>query len=128
MRKITIKILSLIAALTLVLALASCGLFKSVTKEEAKSNLEAAGYKVTVVDGNTFADSDENEFNVFSSELDTYMYAVKGEDKIKMYFFVSTDIATRNADFMFNTDGLLSGQANELVYFGTRQAIKDAGL
>lgn len=122
------KLLSFMFTLVLVFALASCGLFKSVTKEEAKANLEAAGYTVNVIEGSAYAESEDNEFMLTASELETYMYAVKGEDKIKMFFFYTVNEASFNSEFMHNFDGLLSGQANELVYFGTRQAIKDAGL
>ena len=128
MKKITKRLLSFVFALVLVVELASCGLFKSVTKEEAKSNLETAGYTVTVVEGSVYAESEDNEFMLTAGELDTYMYAVKGEDKIKLFFFYTIDQASLNSEFMNNFDGLLSGQSNELVYFGTRQAIKDAGL
>ena len=122
------KLLSFMFTLVLVFALTSCGLFKSVTKEEAKANLEAAGYTVNVIEGSVYAESEDNEFMLTASELETYMYAVKGEDKIKMFFFYTVNEASFNSEFMHNFDGLLSGQANELVYFGTRQAIKDAGL
>lgn len=126
--KLTLKLLLFGVVSFLMIALVGCGLFKSVTKDEAKENLEKAGYEVRVVDGSEFADSEENPYpSILSSELDYYLEAKKGDDEIHLYFFVDTDIASNNYSFM-NDPKLKSGQSNNVVYFGTKQAIKDAGL
>ena len=105
-----------------------CGLFKSISLEEAKSNLESAGYEVTVMSGDDFVDLDDNGFpTITSSELKNYLYAVKGEDLIHIFFFYTTDDASDNADFI-DAPKLLRGQTNEVVYLGTKQAQKDAKI
>ena len=103
-----------------------CSLFKNLTPEEVKANLESAGYTVTVMTGEEYADSDQNTYILLASELETYMYAVKDNDVIHLFFFIDTDTASHNYDFMIAPDGLLGGQNNSVVYFGTRQARKDA--
>ena len=97
-----------------------------MTPDEAKETLEGAGYTVTVMSGSEFADSDQNTFAIFASDLDSYLYAVKGNDVIYMYFFTDTDTASRNYDFMTAPGDLYGGQSNNVVYFATKQARKDA--
>ena len=124
------KIFSFSILLSLLVALISisgCS-FSGLTVDEAKTNLTEAGYEVRVMNGGEYLDSDENEFQtIIEAELDYYLYATKGEDKIYMFFFVSTDVASNNYSFM-NMDGLRSGQNNSVVYFGTKQAIKDSKI
>ena len=128
------KILSLILVVCLVLVisvavLTGCGLFKTVTVEEAKTNLENAGYEVTVISGERYVDSAENPYPfLLAHELNYYLYAVKGDEKIYLYFFSSIDYASDNYTFMNGESGMTSGQSNELVYFATKQAKSDAGL
>lgn len=121
----------LLAALMLLslfaVSLSGCGLFNSVTPDEAKANLEAAGYTVTVLSGEEYTELD-NPYFLTAAELETYLYAVKGSDEIHMFFFSSIDLASRNYDFMTAPGKLLGGQVNELVYFATKQARKDAKL
>ena len=127
MKKHFLKFMSLFLCLALVGVLSSCNL-KGLTVDEAKANLEAAGYTVTVREGEEFIDSGDCQFDaIFSTELDKYLYAVKGEEKIYMYFFVTVDTASNNYTFM-NMNGLRSGQNNKTVYFGTKQAIKDSKI
>ena len=121
--RITVVLLLLFVALTL----SSCGLFKSITVEDAKANLKAAGYEITVMSGEEYVDSSSEYPTIMSSELETYVYGKKGEDEIQLFFFYYINDASSNYSFM-NNSKLLGGQSNELVYFGTRQAIKDAGL
>ena len=109
-----------------VFALSGCGLLKSITPDEAKQTLESAGYTVTVMSGEEYAESDENTYMLFATELDSYLYAVKDSDVIYMYFFTDTDTASRNYDFMIAPDKLLGGQNNNVIYFATKQARKDA--
>lgn len=127
MKKITIKLLSLMLVITLFFTIVGCS-FLGLTVDEAKANLEDAGYTVTVMDGADYIDSEENQFTMLvSSELDKYLYAEKGDDKIYMYFFYTTDNASQNYNFM-NMSGMRSGQNNKVVYFGTKQAVKDSKI
>ncbi|MBO4472655.1 MAG: hypothetical protein J5765_02475 [Clostridia bacterium] len=106
-----------------------CSLFKSISLDEAKTNLESAGYEVTVMSGKEYVESDNNPYPfIMEFELDHYLYAVKGEDVIHLYFFSTIDDASDNYDFMTGEKGQTSGQKNELVYFGTKQAISDAKI
>ena len=110
------------------LCFSGCFLFKSISIDEVKANLENAGYEVTVMSGEDYIESEENPYpTLISSELKEYLYAVKGEDEIHLYFFYTTDDASENYDFM-NNSKLKSGQINDVVYFATKQAKKDAGI
>ena len=127
MKKQFLKFVSLFLCLALVGVLSGCNL-KGLNADEAKANLEAAGYTVTVREGEEFVNSGDCQFDtIFSTELEKYLYAVKGEDKIYMYFFYFIETASSNYDFM-HMDGLKSGQNNKTVYFGTKQAIKDSKI
>ena len=121
-----IKSSLLVIVLSLIIMLAGCRL-KSLPLNEAKSILEEKGYAVRVVEGSEFTESSENKFNLFASELENYLEARKDDDVIYMYFFYFIDNASSNYQFM-SEPNLRAGQLNELVYFGTKQAIKDAGL
>ena len=117
-----------IAAIAMTALLTSCSSFFGTTPEKVKKNLEEATYTVNVIDGSTYADSDENPFPfLLGSELDTFVYGEKGEDRIYVYFFYFIEDAESNYTFM-TMPGLSSGQNNKAVYFGTRQAIKDAQI
>lgn len=122
--------LALAAAILLAIAVVSFSgcRFEDISLDEAKSNLEGAGYTVTVMSGEEFADSEKNTYMIMSSELNNYLYAVKGSESIHMFFFVNVDIASNNYSFMNGPDGLLGGQNNSVVYFATKQARKDAKL
>ena len=127
MKRHFLKFMSLFLCLAVVGILSGCNL-KGLTVEEAKTNLEAAGYTVTVREGEEFIESGDCEFDtIFSSELEHYLYAEKGEDKIYMYFFININTASNNYTFM-TMDGLRSGQNNKTVYFGTKQAVKDSKI
>jgi len=125
--KKTVSLLLVVAVLSTVVAMcfAGCNLFKSITLDEAKANLEGAGYEVTVMTGEEFVNSDNETYTITAAELEHYLYAVKGDDVIRMYFFVSVDAASDNYDFMSDSK-LLGGQSNSVVYFATKQARKDA--
>ena len=123
-----LKSLLFVLSLLSVLAFVGCGLFKTVTLEEAKTNLETQGYEVKVIEGSEFADSSDNPHaTIVAAELDKYLCATKGDDVIHMYFFYSISQASSNYSCM-HEDRLLGGQVNELVYFATKQARSDAGL
>lgn len=125
--KLAIKSLFISMALLVVIAFAGCRL-APLPMSEAETNLKNAGYEVTIVDGTTFADSDENPFLfLVGTELENYLEAKKDDDVIYMYYFYSIDSASDNYTFM-SYSNLRSGQNSKLVYFGTKQAITDAGL
>ena len=126
MKKNIISVFTIVLLLVSLFMLASCS-FNAPKVEDVKANLEAIGYTVTVKTGSEYVNSDENEFNLTEAELDSYLYAKKGDDEIYMFYFFSIDLAEANKDFM-NFPKLLSGQTNELIYFATRQARKDAKL
>ena len=126
MRKL-IKVSFVLCMALFVMSFLGCR-FAPLSIEEAKSNLENAGYEVKIVDGSTFVDSKENPYPfIFASELEKYLVATKDSEEIHMYFFYNVDQASNNYSMMTNSK-LSSGQNNQLVYFGTKQAIKDAGL
>ena len=125
-KALSLFLVALFLLSAVVFSFAGCGLLKSMTPDEAKETLEGAGYTVTVMSGSEFADSDQNTFAIFASDLDSYLYAVKGNDVIYMYFFTDTDTASRNYDFMIAPGDLYGGQSNNVVYFATKQARKDA--
>ena len=127
MKKITIALLIAILSAFSAFSFVGCGLFKSIKLDEAKANLENAGYAVTVMTGEEYVETEDAVSAITSSELAEYLYAVKGGDEIRLFFFYTIDDASFNSDFIvFN--GQLGGQSNEVLYRGTRQAIKDAGL
>ncbi len=126
MKKNIIGVFTIVLLLVSLFTLASCS-FNAPKVEDVKANLEALGYTVTVKTGSEYVNSDENEFNLTEAELDNYLYAKKGDDEIYMFYFSTIDLAEANKDFM-NFPKLLSGQTNELIYFATRQARKDAKL
>ena len=126
MKKNLLKAMTFVLLLVSLFVLASCS-FNAPTVDEAKTNLEAAGYTVTVRDGSEYANSDDCNWPISGSELKYYLYAKKDSDEIHMFYFYSISDADFNKDFI-NYSGLLSGQINELVYFATKQARKDAQL
>ena len=126
MKKNIFRIMTFALLLVTLFTLVSCS-FKTPTVDESKATLEAAGYTVEVKDGAAFCESEENTFNLTSGELDKYLYAKKGDDEIHMFYFFTIDQAEFNSSFM-NYPDLLSGQSNEMIYFATKQARKDANL
>lgn len=126
MKQLTYKLMTLLVVLSLFFVLPGCNIF-GVSEDQAKENLVAAGYELEVLDGATYCNSDQNQFNLFETDLVTYIHATKGDDEIYLFYFWSIDDASFNYGFM-SMRGLRSGQSNELVYFGTKQAVKDCGL
>ncbi|MBQ9369716.1 MAG: hypothetical protein IJU10_01425 [Clostridia bacterium] len=128
MRKAISFLLILVFLLSVMaIGLTGCGLFKSVTLDEAKTNLTNAGYEVTVMSGDRYVEKEDAISSIMAHELDNYLYAVKGEEEIHIFFFASVDYASDNIDFMRIGD-LYSGQNNEVVYLATKQARTDAGF
>ena len=125
-KTITISLAVIVLALSL-LSVTGCSLFKGINLDEVKTNLKNAGYTVTVMTGDEYVETDDAVPAIASYELEKYLYAVKGEDEIHVFFFDTIDTASFNSDFI-NFNGMLGGQHNEVIYRGTRQAIKDAGI
>lgn len=122
------KIMCLVVALMALFALTSCSFF-GLSCDQARTNLEEAGYNVTVIDGMDF---DYESCPVYSatiigSEIDKYLVAEKGDDVIYMWFFYFLDDASDEYTFMSHKT-FKSGQNNNVVYFGTKQAIKDSKI
>ncbi|MBO4353860.1 MAG: hypothetical protein J5860_02845 [Clostridia bacterium] len=125
------KALSLLLAVSflalMIVSVTGCNLFKPIDIDEVKTTLKNAGYTVTVMTGDEYVETDGAVAAIGAYELEKYLYAVKGEDVIHIFFFVDISTASFNSDFI-NFDNMLGGQNNEVIYRGTRQAIKDAGL
>ena len=125
------KALSLLLAVSflalMIVSVTGCNLFKPIDIDEVKTTLKNAGYTVTVMTGDEYVETDGAVAAIGAYELEKYLYAVKGEDVIHIFFFVDINTASFNSDFI-NFDNMLGGQNNEVIYRGTRQAIKDAGL
>ena len=126
------KIISVPMLVILLLSLAAisltgCSLFQAISYDQAKSNLENAGYEVTVMTGEQYVEREDAFPSIMAFELEHYIYAVKGDDEIHIFFFISTQTAEDNAGFM-HCDDLSAGQHNEVVYFATKQAKSDAGI
>ena len=126
--KRTAALLLVVTILTLsVLSLTGCGLFKITSFDEAKANLENAGYTVTELTGEEYVETPDALLSVSSATLERYLYAVKGSDEIHVFLFSTINTASNEATFM-HMDGLLSGQNNQIVYFATKQARTDSQL
>ena len=125
------KALSLLLAVSflalMIVSVTGCNLFKPIDIDEVKTTLKNAGYTVTVMTGDEYVETDGAVAAIGAYELEKYLYAVKGEDVIHIFFFVDISTASFNSDFI-NFDNMLGGHNNEVIYRGTRQAIKDAGL
>ena len=98
MKKAISIVLVAVVLAVVVGSFAACNLFKSITVDEAKSNLEAAGYTVTVMTGADYAKSEENTYGIIESQLETYLYAVKGEDAISTLLEVPFALVERLAE------------------------------
>lgn len=128
--KKTISALLIVAVLSAVIiaSFAGCDLFKSISLDEVQANLKEAGYEVTVLTGKEYVESEDKKYDtIMEFELNNYLYAVKGDEKIEVFFFTSVDNASDNYTFM-QSDLPKSGQSNEVVYFATKQAKTDAKL
>lgn len=126
------KIVSTLLIVTFLVALAAvtltgCSLFKSISLDDVRGKLEDAGYTVTVMTGDEYVETEDAVSTIMAFELDHYLYAVKGEDVIHLFFFTSTDEASDNLSFI-SFKGLSQGQHNEVVYAATKQAKADAGI
>ena len=124
--KILILLVAVFMAISVV-SLMGCGLFKEIKLSEVQANLKNAGYEVNVMTGEEYVQTEDADPFVTSGELETYLYAVKGNDLIHMFFYYTVDDASWDHDAMIYP-GLLSGQSNRVVYFATKQARKDAKL
>ena len=102
--------------------LCSCR-FTAPSAEEEKGVLEEAGYSVIVLDD---YDDEQHPVLQFCTGVNECLYGKKDKDEIYLIYFLSTQTAEDNYDFIYTN--LKKGQINELVYVGTSQAIKDAKL
>lgn len=107
--------------------LTGCGLFKGISLDEVKANLEAAGYEVTVMTASQYVEWEYAIPALTEFDLDKYLYAVKGEEVLHLFVFLSTDDASDNSGFI-NFNGLKQGQHNETIYAATKQAKADAKI
>ena len=127
MKKIISISLAVIVISLSVLFVAGCSLFTGIQLDTVKENLENAGYTVTVLTGDEYVETDDAVPAISAAELNKFLHAVKGEDEIYIFFFTDINTASFNSDFII-INGMLGGQHNEVIYRGTRQAIKDAGI
>ena len=127
MEKTTLVIIVALLLAFAAVSLMGCGLFKEIKFEEVKANLENAGYTVTVLTGEEYVQREDAYPSIMASELEQYLYAVKGDEVLHLFVFVSVDVASRNADFI-NDPVLYEGQSNEVVYLATKQARSDAKI
>jgi len=125
MKKTSVILLAVIILTLSVLSFAGCELLSFTSFDEAKANLESAGYTVTELTGEEYVELPDALPSVSSATLERYIYAVKGDDEIHIFLFPTIDIASNESTFMIMS-GLFSGQSNEVVYFATRQARADA--
>ncbi len=91
---------------------------------KVKETLEAKDYKVTVLSGEAL-DKEFETSSLSSLELEYYLFAEKGDDKLYLYYFYTN----KDAEFEFNFldhDGLQKGQSGNVIYFGTSQALEDS--
>ena len=121
-KKRTFKVLGGIFSIISLFFVVACYSFgRNPTK--VKETLEAKDYKVTVLSGDAL-DKEFETSSLSSLELEYYLYAEKGDDKLYLYYFYTN----KDAEFEFNFirhDGLQSGQSNNVLYFGTSQALED---
>ena len=127
MKKIISALLIVTVLALSIISFAGCSLFTGIQLDEVKANLENAGYTVNIMTGDEYVETEDAVPAIGASELDKFLYAVKGEEEIYIFFFYTIDNASFNSDFI-NINNLLGGQHNEVIYRGTRQAIKDAGI
>ena len=127
MKKIISALLIVTVLALSVIYFAGCSLFTGIQLDEVKANLENAGYAVTILTGDEYVETEDAVPAIGSSELEKFLYGVKGEEEIYIFFFNSINTASFNSDFI-HIKNLLGGQHNEVIYRGTRQAIKDAGI
>lgn len=126
MKKIPVAIVLVALIVVIASSFVACNLFKEIKLDEVKTNLKNAHYNVTVQTGAEYCEG-ENPYNLTASTLKTYLYASKGDDVIYVFFFTSIDAASFEKDFIM-INGMYDGQSNEVVYYATKQARKDAGI
>ena len=127
MKKTTSLLLAVTILLSVsVISLFGCGLLNGIKFDEVKKNLETAGYEVVVMSGTEFVESQGEDYPfIMEHELEKCLYAVKGDEKLYLFVFISIDAASRNSDTIYSSS-LQQGQINEVVYLTTKQAKKDA--
>lgn len=104
--------------------LTSCR-FTAPSIEEEQTLLTEAGYAVTVTIGNEIDTEDQSTPLFMVIGIEECLYAKRDSDELYLLYFPSTEWAS-NANIFSNK--LQQGQINEMIYLGTKQAIKDAKL
>ena len=107
------------------LTLTSCT-FSAPSPETAAQRLEDKEYTVTVTTGNDVDTSDPDTPLYNLMFVTDCVYGKKDSDEVYLIYFISTDEAEEQSNFIHSK--LKQGQINEMIYVGTSQAIKDAGI
>ena len=107
------------------LLLCSCHFFAPSIETENDILVEA-GYNTRLVSDSEIMDADENSPLFYITGVSNCLYANKGSDEIYLIYFLSIGEAETNYNYIYTK--LEKGQINELVYCGTKQAVKDAKL
>ena len=85
--KKTLSLLLAVSFLTIIIvSVTGCNLFKPIELDEVKTTLKNAGYTVTVMTGDEYVETEDAVGAIGAYELETYLYAVKGEDAIPIFF------------------------------------------
>ncbi|MCR5184814.1 MAG: hypothetical protein K6C32_01875 [Bacilli bacterium] len=108
------------------MAVTACTFFSSISPETAANNLREKEYEVTVTSGNDVDTSNPDTPLYNLSFVTDCVYGQKDSDEVYLIYFPSTDDAEDQMNFIHTK--LKSGQVNEMIYVGTSQAIKDAGI
>ncbi len=124
-RKVFAIALVAVLLVAIVASCVACNMFKKIKLDEVKPKLESAGYTVTVLSGEVYCEG-ENPYWLNSATLQQYLKGTKGNDIIEIFFFDSTDSASRASEFIHTSE--YTGQSNEVFYIATKQARNDAGL
>ena len=128
MKKIRIALVVVMILTIAAATLVGCGLFKDISFDDAKTNLENAGYTVVVMTGEEYVETEDAYPTILSTELVKCLHAVKGNEEIRIFVFNSVDHASDNYSFMSDNKLTTTGQSNEVVYLATKQAKKDAQI
>ena len=114
---------SLGLSLVALFALTSCR-FNAPTIDEEKNHLTEAGYTVTLTSGEDIDNTNKDTPLYGLIGIEDCLYAQKDDNEIYLMWFSSIELAS---DLSISTK-LRTGQINEFVFAGTKQAIKDAKL
>lgn len=114
---------TVLSAISLI-CLTSCRLTTPSIEKETRV-LKEAGYALTVVSGSELDTEDKDTPVYLVSGIEDCLYAKQDSEEIYLLYFPTADRA-RNA--VIPSHKYQQGRINELIYIGTKQAIKDAKL